>query len=125
MRLPRMTTRRWMIAVAIVAPVMAVVAQTMENSRLAGLRWRHDTFSSLAKSYRDREAGLRQRSQDILDFLDNRKGYIAMGALFEVSREAAARYAKVADYYAELGQKYEKAARYPWLHVEPAPPEPK
>jgi hypothetical protein len=27
-------------------------------------------------------------------------------------------------YYRELGVKYERAARYPWLPVEPDPPEP-
>jgi hypothetical protein len=36
--------------------------------------------------------------------------------------EAAARRA---EYYTRLGQKYERAARHPWLPVEPDPPEPK
>jgi hypothetical protein len=29
-----------------------------------------------------------------------------------------------ADHHASLARKYERAARYPWLPVEPDPPEP-
>jgi hypothetical protein len=39
-------------------------------------------------------------------------------------RDRAARLAAEADYYAEPARKYEQAARYPWLPVEPNPPEP-
>jgi hypothetical protein len=31
---------------------------------------------------------------------------------------------RLADYHAKLRKKYERAARYPWLPVEPDPPEP-
>ena len=40
------------------------------------------------------------------------------------SREEAEQYAKKADYYWAVVRKYERAARYPWLPVEPDPPEP-
>jgi hypothetical protein len=31
---------------------------------------------------------------------------------------------RLADYHEDLARKYERAARYPWLPVEPDPPEP-
>ena len=37
------------------------------------------------------------------------------------SREEAEQYAKKADYYWAVVRKYERAARYPWLPVEPTP----
>jgi hypothetical protein len=39
--------------------------------------------------------------------------------------ETAARYGAEAAHYTALNRKYERAARYPWLTVEPDPPPPK
>jgi hypothetical protein len=38
--------------------------------------------------------------------------------------EVAARSRRLADHHAALKRKYERAARYPWLTIEPDPPEP-
>jgi hypothetical protein len=40
------------------------------------------------------------------------------------AREIAKGYASLADEYSAVARKYERAARYPWLPVEPDPPEP-
>jgi hypothetical protein len=40
------------------------------------------------------------------------------------ARKTAARYASMADEYSALARKYERAARCPWLPIEPDPPLP-
>ncbi len=37
---------------------------------------------------------------------------------------AAPRYKQRAEFYSRLREKYDRAARYPWLPVAPDPPEP-
>jgi hypothetical protein len=39
------------------------------------------------------------------------------------ARAVLAQPKSVADYFADRARKYARAARYPWLHVEPDPPE--
>jgi hypothetical protein len=92
MRVPRMTTRRWMIAAAVVAVMLAPdIAAALFRRHLA-LRQRaayHEEIEKLAK------------------------------AAAQVRANAAIR-----DRHARLKEKYWRAARYPWLPVEPDPPEP-
>jgi hypothetical protein len=94
MRLPRMTTRRWMIAVAAVALACAVRVALNERSR---------RFTRIAQGYDDIFIG---RSGPI-SILRDRK-------LVETIK-----------WRLKMGRKYRRAARYPWLPVEPDPPEPK
>jgi hypothetical protein len=83
MRLPRMTTRRWMVAVAVAAVLSA----------LGGELWRRSVaYSALADRYFGRAA----------IWSDTKK----------IDRDMA------------LSDRYRRAARYPWLPVEPDPPEP-
>jgi uncharacterized protein HemY len=49
------------------------------------------------------------------------KGYLTNSAAFAPE---AVRLSRLAGYHARLRAKYERAARHPWLHVEPDPPEP-
>ena len=95
MRLRRMTTRRWMIAVAVFGLVMGGVASAV---RLAKLR----------VHYHFRAANLRMAEQSFRSptYRD------------EVRNLAAAERLK------RLAEKYEYAARYPCLPVEPDPPPP-
>jgi hypothetical protein len=46
MRLPRMTIRRWMITVAIVALACATAIALIERSRRSDPRWMIDIFST-------------------------------------------------------------------------------
>jgi hypothetical protein len=40
-------------------------------------------------------------------------------------RNGSARFKRQADHHESMAVKYERAARYPWLPVDPDPPEPK
>jgi hypothetical protein len=88
MRLPRMTTRRWMIMIAVVAIVLGAIA----------IDERRDRFRQLA-AYHDR----------VVQAL--RPPYVP-----QVNPRRVA-------YHRDLAAKYERAARYPWLPLEPEPSE--
>jgi hypothetical protein len=89
MRLPRMTTRRWMIVVAILAVGLADVG-------------------------RRRHLALRQRAA-----YHEKIERLVTDTAPKLPANAAIR-----DRHARLKEKYWRAARYPWLPVEPDPPEP-
>jgi hypothetical protein len=101
MRLPRMTMRRWMIIVVIVGLIMA------GNH----LKRRHDRFLTLARNHAN--SGLSWfRYRDQLQ-----EGVSSYDQRFRASL--------MVYYHANLEAKYLQAARYPWFHVDPDPPEPK
>ena len=104
MRLPRMTTRRWMVAVAILAVGLEATAALFR--RLLALRQRaayHEKIEKLVTATIG-ELDLAARSPR---------------AAAQVRANAAIR-----DRHARLKEKYWRAARYPWLPVEADPPEP-
>ena len=112
MRFPRMTTRRWMAAVAVVAVMLAAAALFRRH---LSLRERGDYHERRERVQADRVRAL---------------GDLAL-ALADTSPEAAARErahaafeAEIRDRHARLKDKYRRAARYPWLAIEPDPPEP-
>ncbi len=116
MRLPRMTTRRWMVVVAISAMVIAAslwvsraLLRAQEYRRLAIV---HLAFGNLcfgeAGEYRyaaDHSRASDRRDRDELQMIE-------------------AHQLKLANYHHDMARKYEHAARYPWLPVEPDPPPP-
>jgi hypothetical protein len=127
---PRFTVRQLMIAVAVVA-----VAFGYQNA----VR-RRDTFEFMALFHR-------QEMEACRDYLagatvqstggDGRTTYRRMvptgpdpgiadarsrGWGVELFERASLK--RLEAYHAEMKQKYERAARYPWLPVEPEPPEP-
>jgi hypothetical protein len=154
MPLPRMTTRRWMVAVVIVAIV------------LGGARWmRHRAayYAFVAGAYelearnhgsgagfyhriaaeRRRGIGVGRAYQKFFLFTNDYGGRLTTARQDEwwaeddtwpsdpdPGREQGrlagleARERTRAAYFAELGAKYRRVARYPWLPVEPDPPEP-
>ena len=102
MRLPRMTTRRWMIAMAIFAVGLATVAH----------------FRGLA---------LRQRAayhEKIEKLATATVGELALAARWPKAAAQVRANAAIRDRHARLKEKYWRAARYPWLPVGPDPPEP-
>lgn len=104
MLLPRMTTRQWMIAVAVVAALLggAAAHQRWEPRALAY----QQEFTSLAVAAWEEDvtaASLQVDGQDV---------------------EAARRRGRAA-YYRSLAAARYRAICYPWLHVPPDPPEPK
>jgi hypothetical protein len=103
MRLPRMTTRRWMIAVAAVA-------------LLCLLEHRRRSFESLAAYHQSKlDRFLIWQSLDDLTVI----------RLFHRDlKPLTTDEAKVPNWHEAMARKYRHAARYPWLPVEPDPPEP-
>jgi hypothetical protein len=122
MRLPRMTTRRWMIAAAIVGLLMG---GCIGGYRLK--RW-HEHFLDRARyhasmemahwksEYAHRELGLQHFGFD--------PGSKAVRAVRAKALRDIAFFSITAGYHAEMARKYEYAARRPWLPVELDPPEP-
>jgi hypothetical protein len=91
MRLPRMTTRWWMVAVV-------------------------GVFLTAARSvYLQRQLAHRQRAA----YHEKIERLVTDTPAAQVRANAAIR-----DRHARLKEKYWRAARYPWLPVEPDPPEP-
>ena len=110
MRLPRMTTRRWMVVVAIVAFVIAG-----EQMRRASARYR-----LRAESHALREADLRREAEKWRGV----QPWVFGGLRGQEARDVML-LPEFVEYHARFGRgKYERAARYPWLPVEPDPPEP-
>lgn len=110
MRLPRMTTRRWMVTVAGLAIVMAA-------ARLALVAWsRYDTAYShtlLADTLRMNGEVLRAAGAQA-----------KTASLRQSHSEALARHVVWADYFSALADKYRSASRRPWMAMEPDLPPP-
>jgi hypothetical protein len=102
MRLPRMTTRWWMIAAALVALLMGLACEVIREL-------------GLARRYRELASGYR-----FAESLNSGDRITLPGGM--TIQSAGSR--RLLDYYAELRWKYEQAARYPWLSVEADPPLP-
>ena len=104
MKLPRvrLTIRRLMIAVAIVAMLAGIA---IEISR------RRARFHELAVHYRRMERNTFHR------------GYY-ISATLEEFEEYSRRWPRLKPYYTEMTGKYELAERRPWMPVAPDPPEP-
>ena len=102
---PRITVRRLMIAVALIALGMGV-------GRVA---WLGITYRRRA----DWHAVRHEIARDRVVWAERMvgRGYLAPGAKLAAESEA--------DYHAALGRKYEHAAARPWLPVEPDPPGPR
>ena len=115
MRAPRVrfTGRGLMVAVAVVG--LAAGAEVMRR-RGADFRRRASSYSELAADLHEVAAS---EAQSALSGV-----YVsrtADGAIIPATRDLLT---GRAGHYAALARKYERAARYPWLHVEPDPPEP-
>ena len=111
MRLPRMTTRRWMIAVAVVAVMLAASALFRRH---LSLRERDDYHARREGDLASRARGLGQLALDFADRIPETAAYW---------RAYAAREAEIGTWHARLKEKFRHAARYPWLAIEPDPPE--
>lgn len=104
MRMPRLTTRALIIAIAAVG---LVIGLAFEGSR------RRARFLALAEAHRDRASQWMLLKGDLDPESDRR--------LTELWR---ARVGPTHDHQEALREKYERAARFPWLAVSPDPPDP-
>jgi hypothetical protein len=105
MPLPRMTIRRWMVAVAVVALAPGAVAMSRRSFHLRLLAILHDIEATQIRISRGWATGPDGVSRLIP--LDDPK------------------LVRLAEYHEALSRKYERAANFPWLPVEPDPPEPR
>jgi hypothetical protein len=103
-----MTTRRWMIAVAAVAVMLA-----------AALFRRHLSLRERGDYHARREGDLASRARKRQLALDFANRIPEMAAYL---RAYAACEAAIGAWHARLKEKYRRAARYAWLSIEPDPP---
>jgi hypothetical protein len=126
MRLPRMTMRRWMIAVAVVGLMMGGLR----------LKRRHDAHLDRSRRHAHSESTFRawRKMLEGTDLLieriekqegDNAAHLAQLKAHRAVLVEMAPSWEQGIPYHAALVRKYRHAARYPWLPVEPDPPTPR
>ncbi len=121
MRLPRMTTWRWMLALAGVALAIEGYRETRPLMRERVGQGR-DYFLSLAQSHQKEVASSTARAEA----LKSRLGSTSEMTIEEITRLGRDydRMMDRADYHASLARKYERAAARPWESVDPDPPEP-
>jgi hypothetical protein len=108
MRLPRMTTRRWMVVVAVVAIGFALW--------ILGVRSR--SYAIQANYHGMQEHKIRWVVQEYEANWVGYSGRWSIEALIDRER-------RIITYHEALKRKYELASHRPWLPVEPDPPWPK
>ncbi len=125
MRRPRMTISRWMTAVAIVAIALGVDRMVRRAGRMRTRAAFHGREERQATEALSRPGAIRGVAADLVH---HRHRWDLGGARFEETNELFdemfASEQRRADYHGAMRRKYERAARYPWLPVEPDPPEP-
>jgi hypothetical protein len=97
MRLPRMTTRRWMVAVVVAAMTLWAVRLLM-----------------LSAAYREKAGRYQLELLGATPILMGPHGSHSLG----YPRSVRSRWAE------RMADKYLHASRFPWLPIEPDPPEP-
>lgn len=117
MLFPRMTTRRWMVVVAVVGGIMVIVVWSMRS--LSYLR--------MAQQYAATAAATRKNKsrQDARLVRARRAIRSASDPAYRSMLADAARLEAQAKHYEQLSSKYERAARHPWLPVPLGMPRPK
>lgn len=110
MRIPRMTTRRWMVATAILATLCWAVVRADALHRRAA-------FHAHEQQWLTQEANRWETEYHRL--WDERHRYCGDPAVIFVTRAlfrfAVPQLLKRAAYHAELAVRYRRAARYPWF----------
>ena len=131
MRLPRMTTRRWMIAVAIVGMLtggaVGVFRLKERHDQSLAYARQHDHLECLYKVQSRLVQDSSQISDRILELVEDPR-QVALGSRWEFlhlrplvdgDRQTVASLPRKVAYHAAMAQKYRNAARYPWLPIEP------
>ena len=137
MRLPRMTTRQWMIVILIIAldlggfiGVRAVWQYFMALNRLQhhegmeeSSRYWANFWDRLERDAKDGMAGTADLPES--DRRAVQDGWLKGSKTFlDLLRRNAALERRKAEYHAAMARKYGLVARMPWLPVDRDPPEP-
>jgi hypothetical protein len=144
-RLPRMTTRRWMVAIAVVAAVLGLAAHERAMQHRAEYRSRRDLYEEQARWFAESEESSKQ---DEAKWAESERAGLAeleslktisasrpgdagvqqklreLERLLEVVRSIRASNARMRAYFARMKEKYRRAASRPWEAVEADPPYP-
>lgn len=115
MRFLRMTTRRWMVVVAVIAATLFLEEHRKRAAKSAEYR----TIAEAHEGRLQTLALIRRLGQ--YPYAPCWLGRIPL----RYDAETAPRHARHVSHHTALKLKYERAARCPWLPVEPDPPEPK
>jgi hypothetical protein len=108
-----MTTRRWMIAVAVIG--LMIGGEVL-------LKQRRDCVLLLVQSHQNEAASSKARGEALKSRFGRTPG-MSDEEIMHLDREYG-RMMDRADHHAAMAEKYRHAARYPWLPVESDPPEP-
>jgi hypothetical protein len=113
MKRPRFTVRRMMVAVAVVAMILGIglAAKRLQERRTRAL--------ALAKYFRSRE----DKERRMLGLPEFRSHLASLGP--DARRDDLRDREKEIERHGLMRLRYERASRYPWLPMEPDPPEPK
>jgi hypothetical protein len=127
MRLPRMTTRLWMLVVVaaiLFLPLFLAIAWFLSPEQVR-LRALIDDYNVRAEHHAalEREASRLSEISETSHAIVMRHGH-ATHAPVAQRPELVPRYLELAKYYGALRRKYEEAALHPRLPVEPDPPQP-
>jgi hypothetical protein len=131
----RMTSRRWMVVVAFIGLVLGGVQVKRQHDHLSA---RFRTHARMEEFLRRANAFMREaeRREGPYHGIDRPvRGYEPIGSASSIEHERMdtlrmqrhrnpVAWSRMVDYHAEMARKYGRAASYPWLVVEPDPPEP-
>jgi hypothetical protein len=121
--LPRMTTRRWMVAIAIVAALLAVgVYQSHVADQWCAVAAKYRAVAECHESQSHAVAGARHWSGPLDGDSTISIGCVGCGP--EGDEELKGRDLAIFLWHQRLSKKYETAAFCPWIAVPPDPPEP-
>jgi hypothetical protein len=113
MRRSRMTTRLWMVAVAVVGVLLGIVVGGRR------LKQRRDYYLQQANDQARREKYWRSMTSMIASRPPLQQPSVTSVGQTPTVAEVAAQYANLAAYYAKLKEIYFHAASRPWISVPP------
>lgn len=130
----RFTVRGLMVAVAVVAVLWVLVRWAGEMWLLSQIHHQQaERFASLLADHRSMFEAAKSNAQEAeRDPISSRRKFLSNpDDPDESSRDLASEWRSAMTvnthyikYYEQLKLKYERAARYPWLAIEPDPPRP-
>jgi hypothetical protein len=126
MRLPRMTTRRWMVAILIVGLTLGgIVGGVRLKRRRDYFLVRLEYHALMEQTAVDLERSVRERLADMeREDVEGGVRILRLGGSTDSVRRDIERVTRGIEHHSAMARKYHRAARHPWIAVEPDPPEP-